>query len=270
VRTISFLNEYKIVGSEQDQYYQRLPGHDLSSLYTFISRHREQIAPKAILDVGANIGLSALCFHDVFPLAGVEAFEPSRVSGSFCEINLENARQTIPGGAMTLHRCAVGAAEGRARFVDDESYLAGSALGDGPGAYDVPMTSIDEFCRTRGAPAVGFIKIDVEGLEIEVLKGAAKTIARCDPVVFFEFNPWVLYKGGVPAATFLSEAEALLGPLGYVEALSGLVHPLPSGGDAAAAALEAAMTEETRLFDLVNRPDIWGGDKSRPGGPPPS
>jgi len=50
------------------------------------------------------------------------------------------------------------------------------------GAGDVPMTTLDHF----GFVDVDLIKIDVEGLEASVVKGAEKTLLRCRPVMVVE------------------------------------------------------------------------------------
>ena len=48
--------------------------------------------------------------------------------------------------------------------------------------------SIDAFCAARGtSPDV--IKVDVEGAELDVLRGARQTLASCSPALFVEFHP---------------------------------------------------------------------------------
>lgn len=54
----------------------------------------------------------------------------------------------------------------------------GTVLGNG----DTPMITIDSL----GLDDVGFIKLDVEGMEYHTLKGAEETLKRCKPVVLFE------------------------------------------------------------------------------------
>lgn len=52
----------------------------------------------------------------------------------------------------------------------------------GNGVLDIPCVTIDSW----NLPALGFLKLDVEGSEPDAIKGAARTIARCQPVVLFE------------------------------------------------------------------------------------
>jgi hypothetical protein len=60
------------------------------------------------------------------------------------------------------------------------------------------MVSLDRDLATRGiAPSdVGFVKIDVEGAELEVLRGAANLLSEGRPFVYLEAEPqWVARMG---------------------------------------------------------------------------
>lgn len=66
------------------------------------------------------------------------------------------------------------------------------------GVTEVPMVSLDNDIASRGiAPSdVGFIKIDVEGAELEVLRGAATLLTEGRPAVYLEAEPkWVARMG---------------------------------------------------------------------------
>src|SRR5258706_82750 len=53
------------------------------------------------------------------------------------------------------------------------------------GAGDIPMITIDSL----ELPVADYIKIDTEGSELNVLRGAEKTIKRCGPVIIVEQKP---------------------------------------------------------------------------------
>ena len=55
-------------------------------------------------------------------------------------------------------------------------------------SYRVKATTLDNVVEELYLPCVDVIKIDVEGMGAEVLKGALKTITKCRPVVFFEVH----------------------------------------------------------------------------------
>lgn len=121
-----------------------------------------------VLDVGANIGVLTRLFAE--RSAHVHAFEPALRA-------LPLLRANAPDNA-TVHPVAVGNHEGTVRFAENESLDMSCVAQDG---IEVPVATIDSF-----ALDADFIKIDVEGYEVEVLQGAKKTIARREPLIMFE------------------------------------------------------------------------------------
>jgi FkbM family methyltransferase len=75
----------------------------------------------------------------------------------------------------------------------------------------VPTTTLDSFCDDAGLEHVDLVKIDTEGHEIAVLRGANRLLERqAIGVLQFEYNHrWVMSRA------FLRDAFALLAPLGY-------------------------------------------------------
>lgn len=129
------------------------------------------------LDIGANIGcISQALLHEGFV---VEAFEPQPEIFELLEFNAR-------GGIV--HNTAVGSEAGWATMPKVQYSAKGNFGGLGLfetsiyGDYKVPVLTIDSL----GYDDVGFIKIDVEGFEYEVLQGAAKTIGRCKPIMYIE------------------------------------------------------------------------------------
>jgi hypothetical protein len=89
-------------------------------------------------------------------------------------------------------RSAVGDREATADFVVSgtagESRLA-AAADAGSTTVVTPVTSIDAFCAARGV-VPSFVKVDVEGWELAVLRGARDTIRECpDLALFVEMHP---------------------------------------------------------------------------------
>ncbi|MDB5803038.1 MAG: FkbM family methyltransferase [Betaproteobacteria bacterium] len=147
-----------------------------------------------ILDVGANIGVFTLLFARAAGAGGlVHAFEPQRVmfhmlAGSMALNSIDNVH---------CHHLAVGAAPGTARLPrlnyrtdagfgsvelnrEHQSDAAQQAV---DGRFDeVPMTSIDALAL----PRVDLMKIDVEGMEADVLAGAMQTIRAHHPLIYLE------------------------------------------------------------------------------------
>lgn len=137
---------------------------------------------QTFVDCGANIGLWALTAAEVVGYTGhVIAIEPARKTYS----RLANHRgEKYP--QIELVNAAIGADKAGVRLLCPEEHnLARIVHLDVPGAVLVPSLKLDEIVAQR--PVHG-IKIDVEGMECIVLKGAAETIARCHPWLIVEFN----------------------------------------------------------------------------------
>jgi len=133
-----------------------------------------QYKVESIFDVGANIGQSAKVFLDAFPSAHIQCFEP--VSKAFTELKQEFEKNS----RVDCYQVAFGAKPGRGRMVlagtSDVSFLERQAPGGGIttelDSESVQIETIDEYCRSNGVSHIGFLKIDTEGGDLEVLKGA--------------------------------------------------------------------------------------------------
>lgn len=122
---------------------------------------------KTVLDVGANIGQSALRYAEHFPVATIHSFEP--VEATYRKL-VRNTKE-VPN--ITAHKLAMGAESGRALISLEPNSQHNSLLPkDAHASEEIEVTSIDEFCGKRGIGMVDFLKIDTEGFEFEVLRGA--------------------------------------------------------------------------------------------------
>ena len=175
---------------------------------------RDAVHPGAVvLDVGANVGSYTLLFAMWAGRAGrVFAFEPAPDAR-------EGLRQHVALNRVAdrVEIIAAAAAEhaGSARFQVDGASGGNALINAGsPGgpAIDVETTSLDAFCRMRGLqPDV--VKIDVEGAELDVLKGARSVLAQPEMRAFIEFHPTIWAMRGVPADAIRAElAEQRLVP----------------------------------------------------------
>jgi FkbM family methyltransferase len=143
-----------------------------------------------VLDVGAYIGTHSRAFSSFVGARGrVISFEPQAEIFSILE---ENATLAPHKNIMPL-RMALGQSEGVAElFVHDTSNLGATSIAvqegtTAPSLADpkrVAMKPIDAL----GIEGVCFIKVDAEGFEVEILKGAVQTILRDKPVVAMEVN----------------------------------------------------------------------------------
>lgn len=140
-------------------------------------------AGDTVLDVGANIGAHTVFFaQHVGSVGSVLAFEPQRtmyytLCGNLALNGLANVR---------CYQSAVGAGAGEIAVPPVDYARPGNfgrvALGTHTAGERVPVVTIDGL----GLARCNLIKVDVEGMELAVLRGAAETIARCKPFLYVE------------------------------------------------------------------------------------
>ncbi len=149
-----------------------------------VALYRQLIKPgQVVIDAGANIGSFTVYFGQAVGAGGeVHAFEPQRVIYHMLCANLALNRLHN----VVSHWGAVGAAPGRITVPEvdygkSDNFGGLSLSRDGAGE-EVPVLTIDGL----GLERCDFIKIDVQGMEGEVLTGAAETIARLQPLLYVE------------------------------------------------------------------------------------
>jgi FkbM family methyltransferase len=156
-----------------------------SKLINSFCRLLEPLSDVALFDCGADIGtFSALVCSHTSRVARVIAFEPNPDVAAFMKRNLSQLQ--VSSHAITK---AVSCSKGTGRLEVPEYDGSDHARFLVPGEGPLEVVTIDSF-GVRGGDVA--IKIDVEGGELEVLKGAAETISsarRC--VITVEANPRV-------------------------------------------------------------------------------
>jgi FkbM family methyltransferase len=134
-----------------------------------------------VLDVGANIGTHTVYFGAVCR-ARVVAFEPHPESARTLR---ENVRLNDLAARVTVHEIGLGAASARADLSLDDAHNLGHCTlrptHDGP----VVVRAFDDLGLADG---VKLVKIDVEGMEAEVLAGMAKLLQQAQPALYVEIQ----------------------------------------------------------------------------------
>jgi FkbM family methyltransferase len=136
------------------------------------------------IDVGANIGAFTIPMAKlVGPDGCVVAFEASDANLDLLEQNVDqNGFGPLDMGNVIVKPYAASDKNGTLK-VDRQSALHAYSRKDiNEGEFEVDCITIDSL----NLPKVKLIKVDVDGHELQVLKGAAKTIARCKPIIYIE------------------------------------------------------------------------------------
>lgn len=171
-----------------------------------------------VLDIGANIGAHTLRLaHLVGPSGKVLAFEPTAYAYAKLRANLElnpelvprvSVRQLLladtPGAAVPETICS-------GWPLVHEAGLHPDHLGKPHSTQGAGCSTLDEAVAAAGAEKVAFMKLDVDGHELSVLKGATGTLRKSRPVILVELCPHVCVEHGYPFA----ELVACFTGLGY-------------------------------------------------------
>ncbi|APG13167.1 FkbM family methyltransferase [Bradyrhizobium sp. i1.4.4] len=130
---------------------------------------------ETFVDVGANVGqLSLAAAMRVARSGRVIAIE---AHPRICKYLLGNIR--LNGLTVEVHNTAIGSTEGELVFTDfrsDDMNFACATPPAGIAALRVPVRTLDSIVGNR---AIDLLKVDVEGFEVDLLKGAAQTISNC-------------------------------------------------------------------------------------------
>ncbi len=234
-----------------------------AGLRTIVAELLSETDEPTICDVGANIGASLLQMLAAKPSARVVAFEPSGRFRFFLERNLELAGFD----RVEVWPLLVGKEPG-SRWLysnDTTATVLTERLPDGyeaRGKQFVDMTTLDELFRDR--KAVDFIKIDTDGFDFEVLRGAEGILKRDRPVLRFEVAP-ILPASPEPAppeeADWAAAWAAAGDDLAWLQSMGyrRLVCSSPTGGlvettEDPAQAVRWAQEVECPHFDVLTSP----------------
>ncbi len=164
---------------------------------------RQLIAPgDVIVDVGANVGVYSVFFSElVGPRGAVFAFEPD--PQNFARL----ARTTAGLARVFPTEAAVGDETGSIQLFqskglnfDHRTY----ANPDDEHSVSVAITRLDDV-QALEDQRIRLIKIDVQGFELSVLRGASQTLARNpDAKILLEYYPWGLSAAGGSPQAFIA------------------------------------------------------------------
>ena len=170
------------------------------------------IDPKTIfLDIGAHVGTYSLAFAKA--CAGVHSFECSPKTFNYLCANIALRGLDYQ---ITPHRTALGDTIGTTKYYLRSPDGGGNSCIDFKDrecpSVDVPITTLDSFGLTN----IGMIKMDVEGYEANVLRGAKQTLkANGYPRILFESWRPARESEGLPATTLRKDLFEAFDEVGY-------------------------------------------------------
>ena len=143
-----------------------------------------------ILDIGANEGYYSLQFSSLFPQRKIYSIEPNPLAFSSLQnnISLNGVKSIVPlnlaassssNSCLHLHITS--------RYYQSLASVDGPLSNDSSSMFPVKSISVDDLASSSGHSFdIALIKIDVEGHEISVLKGAVNIISNSKPLILIE------------------------------------------------------------------------------------
>jgi len=148
-----------------------------------------------ILDIGANSGQTINGFKAKFPESTIYAFEPG--------IETFNRLEQLYRDTANVHlyNIALGSEKSRLTFHDNEHSVMSSFLENGTkihfgeviGTREIELTTVDDFCMTHNISKIDVLKIDTQGFDLEVLKGAIGILPNIS-IILTEITIYPLYE----------------------------------------------------------------------------
>jgi FkbM family methyltransferase len=152
------------------------------------------LANPVIFDIGANIGTFTTWMARAFPNGKIHAFEPQRaifqmLNGNAAINNLYN---------VYTHNIALGQENKKIRF-QEPNYFEKNDYGTFSLVEDiisqktnnvitVESKTLDSFVEYHDIENIDLLKIDTEGMDVDILSGGVETIKKCLPVIFIEHS----------------------------------------------------------------------------------
>jgi FkbM family methyltransferase len=188
-----------------------LPGRDVTILPSLMNNTYEVLELEllelllqpgmTVVDVGANVGIhTAIAARSVAPTGRVYGFEPVPENFDILVRNL--ARNQISN--VVVEQRAVGSAVGQSTiYLEDRSIGTHSLLRNENSnlakSLSVPVTTLDSYFANEMPDVVNLLKIDVEGYEPNVLRGATTLLGRTDHLLIEYNRASIEANGGVDA-----------------------------------------------------------------------
>ena len=145
-----------------------------------------------VFDVGANIGTFTTWLANTFPKGKVFAFEPQRavfqiLCGNVAINNLYN---------VYTYNCGVGKIN-EVKSFEEPNYFSKDDFGTfslvediikqkSGDSIQVDIVTLDSFCEKHKIQTIDLIKVDAEGMDLDVLEGATNLLTQCKPALFVE------------------------------------------------------------------------------------
>jgi FkbM family methyltransferase len=147
-------------------------------VHVFLNREYDielPLAPRLIVDAGANVGYASVWFANRYPQAKIVAIEPSPENLRLLRENAATySNVSVLQAGVWPRAChlRIVTHDADGKFLGEWGFQVEET--DEPGAQTLPAVTLGQVLRDSGQPAIDLLKIDVEGAEKEIFS------ASCD------------------------------------------------------------------------------------------
>lgn len=173
--------------------------------HVFQNRYVTFKGDEVVFDVGANAGVMSLQFAKLAPRGAVYSFEPTHYAFAKLKKNISlnpvlASRITVVQTFLSVTEASTPSITAYASWKVDGTHSAADHavhLGTPKDTTGVPSTTIDAYVKQYAITRLDFIKIDTDGHEWDVLRGARQSIHMFRPIVIFEVGEYVMRDRGI-------------------------------------------------------------------------
>ena len=202
---IQIKHDTKLFGTEAARFdIHHIFEDDFLEVSSFISLAKDK---SCFLDVGASRGVYSTIFTKLNPHGIANAFEGSTQS---CSAIKELAEKNLISEQIKVRECMVGDHSGKAFFSQESCGYVQILENESEKKIEREVITLDSFCNENNL-FPDLIKIDVEGYEFEVIKGAQAVLEQFSPVILLELHLSYLDRRGI----FPDKILTLLSDRGY-------------------------------------------------------
>lgn len=163
----------KLLGLVGLELIRKYPNERGLSIYADVKFYLRKTTVVQCVDVGANIGQTTQLLANLYPESKILSIEPD-------ESTHETLKNNCDGNSNIKTLCAfVGARKGTTPFYVNKHSDMSSALKPGnsgwgsiAGEIMLEMRNLEEIAHAHGIAHINFLKVDTQGFDFEVLKGA--------------------------------------------------------------------------------------------------
>jgi FkbM family methyltransferase len=194
------------------------------------------LPPGDLIDVGANLGIVTCLMSELWPRRRIHSFEPG--PSTFTSLQRNLALNGVKN--VQAHNTAVSDTEGTLTFSFRPDSRATSGFpkdqkthadGRDPNMIKVQSTTLDRYVASHGIPSISLLKVDVEGFEPLVFRGAEQLLKEHSIlIIYFEMCPILLRKAGFETTQ----------PTSFLESYGYSLYRLGEDGMTATASSQAA------------------------------